>query len=67
MNKQIENKQANEAHISPSVLNAGLAVVYGGNENIFFSAGIKRDFGQNVVIKFLDGRSIFFQRDAAKM
>lgn len=40
-------------------LSAGLAVVYGSDDNWFFSDGITRDFGQNKVVKLLDGESVF--------
>lgn len=44
---------------SNDMLSAGLAVVYGSDDNYFFSDGVTRDFGQNKVIKLIDGESIF--------
>ena len=56
----MKNQEAkNEALISGSGLNAGLAVVYGSADNWFFSDGVTRDFGQNKAVKMLDGSSVF--------
>ena len=42
-----------------SALSAGLAVVYGSYDNLFFSDGVTRDFGQNKVVKLIDGETVF--------
>ena len=46
-NAQTENRAAGGL----SDLTAGLAVVYGSDDNWFFSEGVTRDFGQNKVVK----------------
>ena len=42
-----------------SALSAGLSVVYGSDDNLFFSDGVTRDFGQNKVVKLIDGETVF--------
>ena len=42
-----------------SALSAGFAVVYGSDDNLFFSDGVTRDFGQNKVVKLIDGETVF--------
>jgi len=42
-----------------SALSAGLAVVYGSDDNWFFSDGVTRDFGQNKVVKLINGETVF--------
>lgn len=53
-NAQTENRAAGGL----SDLTAGLAVVYGSDDNWFFSEGVTRDFGQNKVVKLLDGETV---------
>ncbi len=42
-----------------SDLTVKLAVVYGIDDNWFYSDGVTRDFGQNKAVKLLDGESVF--------
>ena len=42
-----------------SALSDVLAVVYGSDDNWFFSEGVTRDFGQNKVVKLIDGETVF--------
>lgn len=54
-----ELEQTSKPADGESELNGGLAVVYGGDDNWFFSDGITRDFGQNKAVKLLDGETVF--------
>jgi len=59
MNNIEHNQDVTKGAEGQSSLNAGLAVVYGSDDNWFFSEGVTRDFGQNKVIKLLDGETRF--------
>ena len=53
------NPNKTDAAGGASLSDVGLGVVYGDNENWFFSDGVKRAFGENKTIKLLNGNTVF--------